>query len=41
MPQYVILENENRKLFHHSTTTCTYGHKADGEEVKSEKAKKL
>lgn len=31
IPQYVRLEYENGQLFHHSTTMCTYGHKADGE----------
>lgn len=31
IPQYLRLEYENRKLFHHSTTMRTYGHKADGE----------
>lgn len=33
IPQYVRLEYENRKLFHHSTM-CTYGHKAEGKRLK-------
>lgn len=34
IPQYVRLEYENRKLFHHSATMCTYGHKAEGKRLK-------
>lgn len=31
IPQYVRLQNENRKLFHRSTAMRTCGHKANGE----------